>query len=192
MARAMAESDRYGRPCHSKPSASTVTVCSVPCHSRTSRVPTIGFMSDDHVRNPSSYYHVPVYLEMLDTYHARCSSILANGRDSAVRRRAVEAGLSPSETRALIDRLENTFLAFQGHHDAARRAAIRASAVHRHLLGYEGRVNPGPNGVEFRDRAAQAEYDRILAQLAQDQETLARLDQERRDALQAVLGDLGL
>src|SRR5690606_24398813 len=42
MARAMADSDLYGRPCHSKPSAVTVTICSTPCHSRSSRVPVIG------------------------------------------------------------------------------------------------------------------------------------------------------
>jgi hypothetical protein len=42
MARAMADSDLYGRPCHSKPSVVTVTTCSTPCHSRSSRVPVIG------------------------------------------------------------------------------------------------------------------------------------------------------
>ena len=41
MARAMAESDLYRRPWYSKPSSSTVAVCSMPFHSRTSRVPTI-------------------------------------------------------------------------------------------------------------------------------------------------------
>src|SRR5690606_3854268 len=42
MARAMADSDLYGRPCHSKPSAVTVTICSTPCHSRRRRVPVMG------------------------------------------------------------------------------------------------------------------------------------------------------
>src|SRR4051812_10979170 len=40
MARAMAESDLYLRPSNSKPSRSTIVVCSAPSHSRTSRVPT--------------------------------------------------------------------------------------------------------------------------------------------------------
>ncbi len=43
IARAMADSDLYGRPCHSKPSAVTVTICSLPCHSRRRRVPVIGW-----------------------------------------------------------------------------------------------------------------------------------------------------
>src|SRR5690606_32270629 len=42
MARAMADSDLYGRPCHSKPSAVTVTTYSTPCHSRRRRVPVMG------------------------------------------------------------------------------------------------------------------------------------------------------
>jgi hypothetical protein len=38
----MDDSDLQGRPCHSKPSAVTVTTCSTPCHSRSSRVPVMG------------------------------------------------------------------------------------------------------------------------------------------------------
>ncbi len=43
IARATADSDLNLRPCKSKPSFITVTVCSTPSHSRTSRVPTTGF-----------------------------------------------------------------------------------------------------------------------------------------------------
>src|SRR5690606_14259210 len=48
IARAMAESDLYLRPSNSKPSRRTVTVCSTPFHSRTSRVPATG-MRDSRI-----------------------------------------------------------------------------------------------------------------------------------------------
>src|SRR5690606_9953000 len=42
IALAAADSDLKRRPCHSNPSRITVTVCSTPSHSRTSRVPMTG------------------------------------------------------------------------------------------------------------------------------------------------------
>ena len=49
LSRATAESDLNLRPCQSKPSLSTVTVCSTPSHSRSSFVPVTGLRGSSSI-----------------------------------------------------------------------------------------------------------------------------------------------